>query len=121
MEKVHNLHELIERRRFLRRNATSQERRLWHELRNKKLGYKFRRQHSIGYYIADFYCYEKKLIIELDGDHHSAQGQKEYDDYRDSVLGELGCVLFRIKNEAVDRDVEGVLMKIQQVAARPLP
>ncbi len=114
MNKIHNLHELMERRRELRKNATSQEIYLWSQLRNRKLGVKFRRQHSIGYYIADFYCVEKKLVIELEGEYHNHVDIKEYDDYRDGILEELGCTILRIQNSEIDSDSELILNKIRR-------
>jgi very-short-patch-repair endonuclease len=79
--------------RDFRKNQTPSENTLWQMLRNRKLdGYKFYRQHPIKvmledkvrYYIADFYCYEKKLVIEIDGKVHDHQ--KEYDDYRTFLI-----------------------------------
>ncbi len=57
---------------------------LWTFLRNRQLGYKFRRLHSIGIYIADFYSYELKLVIEVDGDIHSNEQQMKWDKGRTS-------------------------------------
>ena len=100
------------RARGLRENMTGSERVLWNELRNRKLaGYKFLRQHPIlykgnlkryNYFIADFYCYEKKTIIEVDGPVHNKTG--EYDQFRDAELGDLGIRILRIK----DRDLENM-------------
>jgi very-short-patch-repair endonuclease len=93
--------------RELRQNMTESEVILWKELRNRKLsGYKFLRQHPIiykgdlkrlNYFIADFYCNEKKLVVELDGEIHNES--KEYDSFRDSELKSLGIQTLRIKNE----------------------
>ena len=66
--KLNNLNYLKDTRNHLRKNMTEAELVLWEVIKDKKLnGRKFRRQHSIGYYIADFYCSTEKLIIELDG------------------------------------------------------
>ena len=70
--RVHNKQELCARRKELRTGATLQEARLWELLRKKQLGYRFRRQQSIGWYILDFYCPEKKLAVEIDGKPHKA-------------------------------------------------
>jgi very-short-patch-repair endonuclease len=69
--RVYNIPEKKMARRLLRNNATPQEIILWSRLRKNRLGSKFRRQHSIGPYIADFYCPEKTLIIEIDGSQHN--------------------------------------------------
>ena len=67
---IHNNKTLADRRKELRNNATPQEAILWQHLKDSNFGCKFRRQHSIGPYIVDFYCPSKKLIIELDGSQH---------------------------------------------------
>jgi len=68
---LNNINYLKDTRKYLRNNLTEAESLLWEVLKGKKLaGRKFRRQHSIGYYIVDFYCPSEKLIIELDGQHH---------------------------------------------------
>jgi very-short-patch-repair endonuclease len=91
----------------LRKNQTPSEKLLWDYLRNRKLiGYKFLRQHpiayrngfnKIGYFIPDFYCAEKRLIIELDGKIH--EFQKEYDANREAILRDLDLTVIRFKNE----------------------
>jgi leucyl-tRNA synthetase len=91
----------------LRLNMTDSEKLLWKELRGRKLsGYKFLRQHPIlyggnllryNYFIADFYCSEKKAVIELDGPIHYTT--EEYDQFKDSELINLGIHIIRIKNE----------------------
>jgi very-short-patch-repair endonuclease len=70
MSTVHNLKINKKKRQYLRNNATKAEKILWQKLKNSRLGYKFRRQHSIKEYITDFYCPKLKLIIEIDGDVH---------------------------------------------------
>ena len=70
-EHVNNSNQLLIARRDLRNNATREENDLWLRLKNSNLGYKFRRQHSIGNFILDFYCPDKKLGVEIDGlDNH---------------------------------------------------
>jgi very-short-patch-repair endonuclease len=105
--------------REFRKNPTSSEAILWEVLRNRKLNGKyFRRQHpikvidqgKIRYFIADFYCDEKKLVIELDGKIH--ESQKEYDEYRTSIINKLGIKVFRIKNEEL-QDITVVIAKIK--------
>ena len=77
---ISNLRNTRAFRRELRTNATPQEIILWSRLKNKQLGVKFRRQHSFGKYIADFYCPEKRFIIEIDGTQHMEQ--EKYDTER---------------------------------------
>jgi very-short-patch-repair endonuclease len=96
---------IIDLSRELRKNQTSSEKKLWNYLRERQfLGLKFLRQKPIKYgnygdkntyFIADFYCAEEKLIVEVDGEIHNYQ--KGYDNFRDEVLIELGYKVFRIK------------------------
>jgi len=106
--------------RELRRKQTPEEKILWETLRNRRLnGLKFLRQHPIVYehdlrkglsfFIADFYCAEKRLVIELDGKVHDFQ--KEYDENRDYILNKLQLKVLRIKNEEL-KDLEAVKRKI---------
>ena len=67
MKIVNNISALFYRRKELRNNATLEETLLWSKLKHSQLGLKFRRQHSIGGYIVDFYCPAKRLVIEIDG------------------------------------------------------
>jgi len=85
---------------------------LWQALRNRKLeDVKFRRQHPIGTYIADFISLEQKLIIEVDGKIHDTQ--KEADENRTQILNQLGYTVIRFNNEEVVHDLENVLKKIK--------
>ena len=103
----------------LRNNMTESEKLLWKELKGRKLSdYKFLRQHPIlykgnlirfNYFIADFYCYSKKAIIEIDGPVHDLT--EEYDHFRDSELKDLGIKILRIKNEELI-NIEEVKKKI---------
>jgi very-short-patch-repair endonuclease len=93
---------------------TESEKILWEKLSGKKLeGFRFRRQHPIGRYIADFYNHEKKLIIEIDGDIHGKQ--KEYDKNRDRHLKAHGYTLIRIKNEEIKNNIESVINTIRNL------
>ncbi len=112
MKWTHNTRDLRNRRRELRKNQTKAEEILWFELRNSKLGAKFKRQHSIGGYITDFYCQKYKLIIELDGEIHNKPENQEYDNVRDKYFIELGYKVLRFKNEEVEEDIEKTLGKI---------
>lgn len=114
MSKIHNSRILRERRAELRRKETPSEKKLWFYLRNNNLGVKFKRQHSIGGYILDFYCSEKKLIIELDGEIHNTRDAKEYDATRDKFFKELGYKTLRFLNKEAENNIESVLEKIKQ-------
>ncbi len=107
--KVHNPKELLDRRKGLRKSSTPEEIILWHELRNNKLGARFRRQHGIGRYILDFYCFKARLIIELDGNLHD----KEYDEVRDEFFTQLGYQTLRIKNKRIIQNLNNVLEGIK--------
>jgi very-short-patch-repair endonuclease len=110
-----NLHKyasakIFENAKALRRSSTEAEEKLWQELRTKKLnGIKFRRQHPINKWIADFYCHEKKLVIELDGSIHNEKEIAEYDAGREKDLKELGMNVIRFRNVEVMTNIEAVL------------
>ncbi len=112
MYEIFNKSKFLNRRRELRKSLTPQELKLWFYLKNKKLGVKFRRQHGIGPYIADFYCKEKNLIIELDGSGHLET--KEYDKERDGYVETLGVKVLRFWNSEIDNNIEKVLQKIKE-------
>ncbi len=107
------------RRRHLRFSQTKAEQVFWYEIRNNKIGYKFRRQVSIESFIVDFYCHEARLIIELDGPIHD--GQKSYDTKRDGILRKKGYTLIRYKNDEVLFDRERVVNEIKLLCSRPHP
>ena len=110
---LHNVKYLKENRRALRSNLTPSEAELWKHLRSSQLeGYKFRRQHSIGNYILDFYCTSKKLAIELDGDIHFHYAAEQADLERDQILQDLGIKVLRFENKDVFENLEAVLQEI---------
>ncbi|MDX2045467.1 MAG: endonuclease domain-containing protein [Chitinophagaceae bacterium] len=117
-----NLHKgatgkLYEYSRELRKGATEAEKKLWDKLRNRKLvGLKFRRQHPLDKFIADFYCHEKRLVIEIDGEVHDNLRAKENDTGRTYDLKELGITVIRFRNEEVINDIEKVVKKIADTA-----
>jgi very-short-patch-repair endonuclease len=101
--------------RRLRRKQTDAERRLWRVLRDRRLGHhKFRRQQPIGTYIVDFVCFETKLIVELDGDHHDRPQSIASDATRTAFLEREGFRVLRFWNQDVDASVDGVLEAILQ-------
>jgi len=112
------------RTKTLRKNLTDAERWLWQRLRNRELsGWKFRRQHSIGPYIVDFVCIEKRLVIELDGGQHAEN--LESDAKRSEYLKEKGYRILRFWNNDVLREGESVLNVIlsclEKDAPSPIP
>ncbi len=107
---------LLDNAKEMRLNPTEAESVLWLQLKGKKLGVKFRRQHPIDSFIADFVCLDKKLIIEVDGEIHNFQ--QEADALRTERLNELGYEVLRFKNEEVLTDVDNVLTKISTILAQ---
>ncbi len=100
--------------RELRRNMTPPERKLWGALRSKQLGVKFRKQHPIGPYIADFYSRDAALVVEVDGEMaHSGKDQQAYDAARDAYLQNLGLAVLRFPAREVFRNLEAVVDAIR--------
>lgn len=111
---------LFEYARELRLNETEAEKVLWGYLGNKKInGLRFRHQHPILYFIADFFCPGAKLIIEVDGGIHKLPVQFEYDRNRDNELMAYGLKVLRFTNEDVMNNIEDVIRKIAQAAKGP--
>jgi len=103
---------LLERAKEMRKNPTLAEAKLWNALRNKKLEFKFRRQHPIADYIVDFVCLEKNLIIEVDGEIHQYQLAEDYE--RQLLLEEKkGYSVLRFTNDDVLNNIDDVLLKIE--------
>ncbi len=119
--RLHNRKSLKEIRRNLRHSLTPAEAALWKALqRSKVAGRKFRRQHSIGHYVVDFYCPACKLAIELDGERHFNSIASEYDLRRTEFLNRYDIRVLRFENRAVFEHPEGVLETIRQhLTTRP--
>ena len=99
------------RARNLRENMTNAELILWNRIRNNQLlGFRFKAQHPVAGFIADFYCHKAKLVIEADGLIH--QTQKEYDLDRDSVFSDLGLTVIRFSNEEIENHPDSVIQTI---------
>lgn len=108
------------RERSLRRDQTEAERLLWMQLRDRRLqGFKFRRQHRIGPYIADFVCPEGWLVIELDGSQHLAA--TDYDAARSRFLEERGYRVVRFWNSDVALRMTELLDTVLRVLRTPHP
>ena len=103
---------IFEKARLLRENLTDSEIMLWKELSKNKLGFRFKSQHPIGIYIADFYCHKAKLVIEVDGEIHNSSDSKEYDFNRDRTMNEFGITILRFTNNEVLKEMEKVLKVI---------
>ena len=102
----------------LRKNMTAAEAKLWSALKGKKLdGIKFRCQHPVGNFILDFYCPAYKLVIEVDGEIHNSQTDR--DRARTSKLEEYGYKVIRFSNEQVLHDLPTVLAEIRRVISPP--
>ena len=102
----------FEAARFLRKNMTYHEKLLWKRLKLKQVcGLRFRRQHPIDFFIADFYCHEAKLVVEIDGKIH-----KEREEYDDSRTGEMERYLIRVirfTNSEVEMNIDEVVNRIE--------
>ena len=103
---------------MLRANLTDAENALWQELRGKKiLGLRFRVQHPIYRYIADFYCHKAKLVIEIDGDSHKRRQQKLTDRIRTEDLTKFGLTELRFSNEEIEMNLDIVVEQIKREVA----
>jgi len=122
----HNRPELESLRKQLRNNATPAEIKLWGRLQRSNLdGYKFRRQHSVGPYILDFYCPSEKLAIELDGDSHFTNEAITYDIARTAYLNALNIKVLRFLNTDVFDNLiavcERILVELKGESLPPPP
>ena len=110
---------LIKHAGDLRKNSTDAERKLWYRLRSRNFfNLKFRRQEPIDKYIVDFVCYEKKLIIELDGGQHNEFMEKDIS--RTEALQKQGYKIIRFWNNEVLNNIDGVLIFIKENCNTPL-
>jgi very-short-patch-repair endonuclease len=104
--------EIFENAKRLRENMTNSEKLLWEKLKGKQIcGLRFRRQHPIDIFIADFYCHEVKLVIEIDGEIHVEH--EEYDDGRTAELEKYNITVVRFRNSEIDNDIEKVVKEIK--------
>jgi len=114
INKLHNLEFLKSRRKELRSGMTPAEAYLWSKINKGQLdGRKFRRQHSVGKYILDFYCTSEKLSVELDGMNHFNEESMEYDKKRTDYLNTHNIKVIRFENAEVFDMTEEVLSKIK--------
>lgn len=112
---LNNLKTLKPHRKYLRNHSTSAEATLWNYLKNSQLeGRKFRRQHSIEFYILDFYCPSERLNIELDGQEHFEGYGLVQDEKRDEFLKSLNIKILRFENKQVFENIDWVLNEIKR-------
>lgn len=119
MDYIQQLQEIKMRARKLRNNQTPTEKILWEEIRKRQIkNLRFLRQYPIifsisgkvNYFIADFYCHDKKTILEIDGQIHLRQ--KDYDQMREETLKEMGFEVIRFTNEEILNNLDKVLEKL---------
>ena len=111
---IHNRKHLEQNRKELRNHGTAAEATLWLQLQRSQLdGRKFRRQHSIGNYIVDFYCPAEKLAVELDGATHYNEDAYASDQRRTAYLNDLGIKVIRFENCEVYDNMPEVLERIK--------
>jgi very-short-patch-repair endonuclease len=103
---------ILQRSRDFRHPLTPAEAKVWQAVRNRQIGFKIRRQHPIGRFIADFYCAEAMLVIEIDGDVHADPDQAAYDEARTGWLEERGYRVLRFQAREVDKDLGAVVQAI---------
>lgn len=95
-----------------RREQTCAEKMLWDEISKNRYGFKFRRQHIIGIFIADFVCLKYRLVIEVDGGYHGQSDQQASDALRTKALNDAGFKVIRFTNEEVVADPKAIAEKI---------
>jgi len=106
---------IFENARELRNKLTPAEQIFWLRLKEKFPEYKFRRQHPISIYIADFYCHKLKLVIEIDGPIHDSEEAKLNDEKRQNDLENLDLTVIRFTNEQIKNDIEDVIKIISSL------
>jgi len=114
--------EIFRRAENLRNKMTEPEKLLWEKLKKyRRTGFKFRRQHPMGPFIADFYCHRAKLVVELDGRHHQIAEVKMNDEIRKSIINSWGINVIRFNNVDVLTNLESVVQKIESYIFPPTP
>ena len=106
---------VFQRAEELRNRLTPSEEVLWKSIHINEWKLKFRRQHPIGIYVADFYCHKIKLIIEIDGSIHHKKEIKDYDIKRENDLKSWGYSIIRFSNDQVLKQSEAVLTEINSL------
>jgi very-short-patch-repair endonuclease len=106
----------IKSARLQRQTANSYEQLLWHLLRNRRrCQMKFRRQHPIGTYTADFYCAEARLVVDVDGAHHLTKKGRRHDAIRDRWIMEQGILVLRFRGKRIELETLEVCNEIDAI------
>jgi len=109
---------IFERAKVMRENMTQAEKTVWELLKEMKmLGLRFKPQHPIDIFIADFYCHPLKLVIEIDGGIHKTIDQREYDIGREAELERWGIEVIRFTNEEIENDINHVQNEIERICS----
>jgi len=105
--------ETIQAAKLLRENMTEYESILWERLKGKQIdGFRFRRQHPIDFFIADFYCHQARLVVEIDGGIH--EKKKEYDEGRTAEMEKFGIKVIRFSNDQIISNLDYVVSIIKK-------
>ena len=115
MQELHNYLNYKPVRKLLRNNPTQAEKLLWSGLKESQIGFKFRRQQSIGRFVADFYCAKLKLVVEVDGVTHDEKIVQEKDKLKEQFLKDNHFRVIRFTDDQVLGNVEKVLKKMLKV------
>jgi very-short-patch-repair endonuclease len=109
---------IFERAKAMRENMTQAEKAVWELLKSKNmLGLRFKPQHPINIFIADFYCHLLKLVIEIDGGIHKSVDQREYDISREAELEHWGIKVIRFTNEEVENNINKIQNEIERICS----
>jgi|JI6StandDraft_1071083.scaffolds.fasta_scaffold12132_2 leucyl-tRNA synthetase len=111
--------ELKDQGKEQRKHHTDVGQKMWQHLRDKKQGVTFKKQHAFGRFIVDYVCFEKKLVLQIDGEFHAHEKQKLRDDVCATYLGIFGYTILRIHHDEIREDVKGVLKKIHAALKKP--
>ncbi len=110
---------IFEKAKMLRKTMTESEQKLWEELIGKKmLGLRFRPQHPIDIFIADFYCHSLKLVVEVDGGIHKSIERKEYDFGREGELENRGIKVISFTNKEIENNITQVRKEIERMCIK---
>ena len=104
--------EIFKKAEILRKNMTKTEKMLWDKLKKNQLGVRFKAQHPMMNFIADFYCHKSKLVLEIDGESHIKQ--KEYDSGRTAEMEKFGIRVIRFSNDEIIENIEKVIKVIKK-------
>ena len=111
--------DILEAARILRKTMTIPEKLLWDKLKEKQIcGLHFRRQHPIEFFVADFYCHQIRLVVEIDGEIHNQQ--EEYDDGRSAEMEKFDIKIIRFENWEVENELENVITQIKIIVNESL-